>query len=51
MERNGFNMQFAFLFNEFSQKMNKLLKRVFKFGLNTVTILPIAFAENNPCTI
>ena len=34
-EKNGFNMQFAFIFNEFSQEMNKLLNRVFKFGLNT----------------
>ena len=31
----GFNMQFAFILNGFGQKMNKQLKRVFNFGLNT----------------
>ena len=35
MEKKNVNMQFAFIFNEFSQKMNKLLNRVFKFRLNT----------------
>jgi hypothetical protein len=42
-------MQFAFILNEFGQKMNKWLNRVFRFGLNMYIII-LGFAGNGQFT-
>ena len=50
MRKNSYNMQFAFMLNRFSQKMNKRLNRVFKFRLNTYDYITLGFAKKGQFT-
>ena len=47
--KKGFNMQFAFILNEFDKKMNMWLNRVFKLGL-IHDYITLGFAENGRFT-